>query len=104
MSLSCLGPSAAHLDSDTVQALISALKSFAGAVLFVSHDRHAIKEIVEGKKSQVEEDDTSVESSEEDQDELARPGRTFLLQDRQMRLMKRGVESYVDMVEKRLAK
>jgi len=98
----------AHLDSDSIQALIAALKVFTGAVLLISHDRQAIKEIIEGKKSGDGEgdDDTQSSSSEEEEEEggLKRPGRTYLLKDGQMRLLTKGVEGYVGMVERRLNK
>jgi hypothetical protein len=50
------------------------------------------------------------ESSEDDDDDddddevagLKRPGRTFLLREGQMRLLTKGVESYVATVEKKL--
>ena len=36
-----------HLDPESVESLINAIKSFPGAIVFVSHDEHIINEIAE---------------------------------------------------------
>ena len=98
-----------HLDSDSIQALIAALRRFPGAVLLISHDRQAIKEIVEGRKpehSHSDDDDDDSTSSDDDAEVDGvgpkREGRTFLVKGGRMRLLPGGVEKYVGMVERDL--
>lgn len=38
-----------HLDSDAIQALVSALKDYDGAILVVTHDRYFMRCVVEGE-------------------------------------------------------
>lgn len=39
-----------HLDFHTVTALVSALSTFSGAIVIVSHDRFLIRSVIEGKR------------------------------------------------------
>lgn len=94
------------MDNDSIQALIDALKYFTGAVLLISHDRQAIKEIIEEKVSDRRDDesDRDSDSSYDDMDPSKgrRNGRTYLLKDGRMKLLERGVEDYIDKVERRM--
>ncbi len=65
--LICLDEVTQHLDADSIGALISALRKFKGAIVLVSHDRHAVKELIEGKREHAADDDSD-EDAEEDED------------------------------------
>ena len=65
-----------HLDSDTIEALVYALRKYEGAILVVTHDRFFMRCVVEGESPKSiarsylpgnDEDDGSDESSEEDE-------------------------------------
>ncbi|KAH8835834.1 P-loop containing nucleoside triphosphate hydrolase protein [Flagelloscypha sp. PMI_526] len=88
-----------HLDSDTIEALIDALRTFDGAIVLVSHDRHAVKAIIEGM-----DDGLSDEDSERSNEEDAIIGKVYLVRDKKLTLLNGGVDEYVSKVQKRLAK
>ena len=64
-----------HLDIDTIEALVSALRKYEGAILVVTHDRFFMRCVVEGespkaiaKTSRAEDEDEAEESSDEEED------------------------------------
>ncbi|GAC72117.1 ATPase component of ABC transporters with duplicated ATPase domains [Moesziomyces antarcticus T-34] len=98
-----------HLDSDTIDALIEALRLYTGAVLLVSHDRYAVKRIIELAPDpaavEEEQDDTGPEEDDPDLDlksAAKEPGRTYLLQNGMLRLLGGGMDEYADSVIQRL--
>lgn len=104
---------AAHLDSDSINALIMALKRYTGAILLVSHDRMAIKRIVEGAPSPITgsssaDEDESLSSQDEDEDDefaqrdkrTLHRGRVYLVENGACDLLEGGMDEYVRKVEK----
>lgn len=105
-----------HMDAESIKALIFALKAFRGAVILISHDRHAIKEVIEGKVSErggvdgSSEDDTDEDEEgvlEDDTGEAiinpsgtAQQRRTFLVRNGRVKALDKGVEQYVESVER----
>lgn len=92
----------AHLDSDTVRALSEALHFYTGAIILVSHDRYAIRAIVEGKKDEIDEawdevEGTSHSCGEKDMMRVCRS--TFLIRNGRMRLLRQGVDEYVQQMK-----
>ena len=98
---------AAHLDSDSIEALIDALAAYTGAVLLVSHDRHAVKRIVQRERrvsTNDEDSDSSAdsESGGEEDDEKRRPGRVFLVRNSRCSLLEGGIDEYTRQVQREL--
>ncbi|CAD6890856.1 unnamed protein product [Tilletia controversa] len=102
-----------HLDSDTIDALIEALRTYDGAILLVTHDRHACKRIIEGAKrprlsdfddGEADEDDDSEDS--DDSDNAAggakKFGRTYLMENRRLTLLEGGMNDYASRVERQV--
>ncbi|KAK0544718.1 hypothetical protein OC846_005958 [Tilletia horrida] len=102
-----------HLDGDTIDALIDALRIYDGAILLVTHDRHACKRIVEGAKrprlDDEDGDDSEDDSEEDDAADLAsasgpaqkrKVGRTYLVENGRMKLLDGGMNQYASRVER----
>ena len=107
--LICLDEVTQHLDSDSINALIRGLKQYRGAILLVSHDRHAVKQLIEGAKSPKavaageEEDDDEDDESESTDDEAAastQPGRVYLVHEGKMSYLPGGMDAYASRVER----
>ncbi|PWN41511.1 P-loop containing nucleoside triphosphate hydrolase protein [Ceraceosorus guamensis] len=101
-----------HLDSDSIDALIKALKRYTGAILLVSHDRMAVKRIVEGAPSPISStsaDEDEVSSSEDEDEEehgvigrgSTHRGRVYLVENGSCDLLEGGMDEYVRRVERR---
>lgn len=113
----CVGPHilildevTTHMDSDSIRALIGALKRFKGAVILISHDRHAIKEVIEGRPTEEMEGSGSEDESSEEEEEDEELGslnpsgtapqrKTFLVRNGSVKVLEKGVEEYVSTVE-----
>ncbi|KAE8230816.1 hypothetical protein CF326_g4179 [Tilletia indica] len=102
-----------HLDSDTIDALIDALRIYDGAILLVTHDRHACKRIVEGAKRPKLSDFEDGEADEdEDSDDLddsdgvagaaKKIGRTYLVENGRLTLLEGGMNDYASRVERQV--
>lgn len=118
----------AHLDADTIEALISSLRTYRGAILLVSHDRHAVKRIIEGVSlSSIRSSlgggggaSSASSLSEEEEDgegedveigngmgngngnAVKRLRSVFLVRNAKVRLLKEGMDGYERMVEREL--
>ncbi|KAI0761905.1 P-loop containing nucleoside triphosphate hydrolase protein [Irpex lacteus] len=101
-----------HVDAPTIQAIAVALRSFTGGIILVTHDRWFSRVVVEGCSlskagafgDQEGEDDESDGSSTEDEDIIKSPGQTFYVGNGKVKLLERGMEQYVELVERKLQK
>ncbi|KAI9653687.1 MAG: hypothetical protein M1831_005715 [Alyxoria varia] len=99
-----------HLDADTVTALAETLRKYQGAILLVTHDRFFMRTVVEGESPYAagaagddgEEDGES--SDEEDDEAIAKPGIVYRIVKGRLKLLKRGMTEYEEIVEKQLPK
>lgn len=92
-----------HLDFHTVIALSSALSSFSGAILLVSHDRYLIRSVIEGKKDL----DAGGEGAGVDEDleeDHSRKRVVYVLKGGKLNEQKDGVEQFERSLEKRVRK
>ncbi|EIN06700.1 P-loop containing nucleoside triphosphate hydrolase protein [Punctularia strigosozonata HHB-11173 SS5] len=88
-----------HLDVDSIAALIDALRAYGGAILLASHDRHAVRTIVEGAPLP-QDDEDNPQSNETGEDAGASaPGKTYVMLHGKLKLLERGVEEYAELVE-----
>lgn len=95
-----------HLDTDTIEALVFALRKYEGAVMVVTHDRFFMRCVVEGESPKSiarsngqddEEDDT--ESSEED-DESGSPGVVYRMIKGKLKKLDGGMLKYEELAAK----
>ncbi len=86
-----------HLDSLTIRALASALKSWHGSIVLITHDRWFHKVVIEGMTMDDEDD-------EEEQDGVAAAGKTLLVDKGRVRVMEHGMEGYERLVKARMKK
>ncbi|KAL9937055.1 hypothetical protein V8E36_004290 [Tilletia maclaganii] len=111
-----------HLDSDTIDALIDALRHYDGAILLVTHDRHACKRIIEGAKrprAELDDGDADDGSDSDDEDDESgsdgvggsgagglrsgsRVGRTYLVENGRLKLLEGGMNDYASRVERQV--
>lgn len=92
-----------HLDFHTVLALSSALSSFNGAILLVSHDRYLIRSVIEGKKDLDSEAD-GAEVDEGPGEDPSRKRAVYVLKGGKLNEQKNGVEQFEQSLEKRVRK
>ena len=95
-----------HLDSDTITALIEALKSWKGALLVVTHDRFFMRCVVEGEKPDRghADGDASDDSSDEDGDDNRSLGVVYRVRNSVLKKLEGGMAKYEELVLKSLAK
>jgi ATPase subunit of ABC transporter with duplicated ATPase domains len=94
-----------HLDSDTVLALVEALREFEGALLVVTHDRFFMRCVVEGDSP----NEIGGDNNEEDEVERKvgwkpEAGVVYRLLKGQLELMEGGMRDYEAIVSKSSAK
>ncbi|KAJ7228264.1 P-loop containing nucleoside triphosphate hydrolase protein [Mycena pura] len=95
-----------HVDFPTIQALAQALKTFPGGIIIITHDRWFSRVVIEGEslKHANPENDASDESSSEEDEDGAPPGKTYRVGGGKLKLMEKGMTQYVALVERKLAK
>lgn len=95
-----------HLDFHTVTALASALSSFNGAIILVSHDRFLIRSVIEGKRDIEHKLDEEFEGlQEEETDESATRRRSvFVVKAGKLNEQSTGVEQFEKSLVKRVQK
>ncbi|SMY22178.1 unnamed protein product [Zymoseptoria tritici ST99CH_1A5] len=104
-----------HLDTDTIQALIIALKTYEGALLVVTHDRFFMRCVVEGESMKkfaavsrpedLEDDGASTEDSESEDGDFGKRTRVvFRLTKGKLRKLERGMEQYEEIAARSATK
>ncbi|KAJ5088538.1 hypothetical protein N7456_012154 [Penicillium angulare] len=94
-----------HLDFHTVTALATALSSFNGAIILVSHDRFLIRSVVEGKRDTDHKLDDDFEGLEEETEEsTARSRAVYVVKAGNMNKQPNGVEQFEQSLVKRVQK
>ncbi|KAL2426162.1 putative ATP-binding protein YheS [Exophiala dermatitidis] len=90
-----------HLDADTTDALIEALKSWEGALLVITHDRHFMRRVVD--RERISRDAEGEGSSESDEDD-GQPGTVYHVRKAGLRKLERGMQQYEEIVLKSVNK
>lgn len=101
-----------HLDTDTIQALITALKSYQGAILVVTHDRFFMRCVVEGESmkalaaaSRPEDEGSEEESDSDEEDEMDKRMRVvYRLSKGKLIRLARGMEQYEEIAARSATK
>ncbi|KAE8148198.1 P-loop containing nucleoside triphosphate hydrolase protein [Aspergillus avenaceus] len=94
-----------HLDFHTVTALASALSTFKGAILLISHDRFLVRSVVEGKRDTEHKLDDDFEGTEEETDVIESRRRTvYVLKAGILKEQTNGVEQFEQSLVKRVQK
>ncbi|OOO12736.1 ABC transporter related protein [Aspergillus oryzae] len=94
-----------HLDFHTVTALASALSSFNGAILLVSHDRFLVRSVIEGKRDEEHQLDDDFEGIDEEMDESqSRRRAVYVLKGGKLKEQNKGVEQFEQSLVKRVQK
>ncbi|CAI7658841.1 unnamed protein product [Penicillium palitans] len=94
-----------HLDFHTVTALATALSSFNGAVLLISHDRFLVRSVIEGKRDTEHKLDEDFEGLEEEEtEETPRRRSVYVIKQGKMNEQKNGVEQFEKSLVKRVQK
>lgn len=95
-----------HLDFHTVTALATALSSFNGAILLVSHDRFLIRSVIEGKRDtdhKVADDFEGLEE-EETEENTTRRRSVYVVKTGKLNEQTSGVEQFERSLVKRVQK
>lgn len=99
-----------HLDTDTIDALIGALRDYGGAILVVTHDRFFMRCVVEGESPKAiarsyrpDQDDESEESESEDEEDR-RERTVYRLSKGKLTKLSGGMLQYEELAEKASAK
>ena len=99
-----------HLDTDTIDALVYALRKYEGAILVVTHDRFFMRCVVEGEsprdiaRSNRPDDSDEDNESEEDNDETGRKGIVYRLSKGMLKKLDGGMSRYEELAAKASAK
>ncbi|TQB77106.1 hypothetical protein MPDQ_005592 [Monascus purpureus] len=94
-----------HLDFYTVTALATAMSSFNGAILLVSHDRFLVQSVIEGKRDLEHKLDKDFEGVDEEMDDVqSRKRETYVIAGGKLHQQKNGVEEFERSLMKRVRK
>ncbi|EYE98878.1 ABC-F family ATP-binding cassette domain-containing protein [Aspergillus ruber CBS 135680] len=94
-----------HLDFHTVTALASALSSFNGAILLISHDRFLVRSVIEGKRDEENILDDNFEGVDDRQEESQDRRRTvYVMKAGKLHEQQDGVEQFEKSLVKRVQK
>ncbi|KAL2853374.1 P-loop containing nucleoside triphosphate hydrolase protein [Aspergillus pseudoustus] len=94
-----------HLDFHTVTALASALSTFNGAILLVSHDRFMVRAVIEGKRDLDHKLDDDFEGAEEESsEEQPRRRVVYVLRAGTLKVQSEGVEQFEKSLVKKVQK
>lgn len=95
-----------HLDFHTVTALATALSSFNGAIILVSHDRFLVRSVIEGKRDTEHKLDEDFEGVEEEEatDSAPRRRSVYVLKAGKLSEQSNGVEQFEKSLVKRVQK
>ncbi|KIW78270.1 hypothetical protein Z517_08104 [Fonsecaea pedrosoi CBS 271.37] len=85
-----------HLDADTIDALIEALKYWEGALLVITHDRHFMRCVVDREKPVGI--DGEEESSQESDSDAGTAGTVYHVRKAGLRRLERGMQQYEEIV------
>jgi ATPase subunit of ABC transporter with duplicated ATPase domains len=89
-----------HLDTDTIEALVFALRKYEGAILVVTHDRFFMRCVVEGEspksiaRSNGQDDNDDDEESSEEDDETGSPGVVYRMFKGKLKKLDGGMLQY----------
>ncbi|KAL3448669.1 P-loop containing nucleoside triphosphate hydrolase protein [Aspergillus insuetus] len=94
-----------HLDFHTVTAMASALSTFNGAILLVSHDRFMVRAVIEGKRDLDHKLDEDFEGVEEEPSESQPRHRVvYVLRAGLLKVQDEGVEQFEKSLVKKVQK
>ena len=94
-----------HLDFHTVTALATALSSFNGAILLVTHDRFLVRSVIEGKRDIEYDMDEDFEGVDEESEQDQNRRRTlYVMKGGKLREQQNGVEQFEQSHVKRVKK
>lgn len=94
-----------HLDFHTVTALASALSTFNGAILLISHDRFLVRSVIEGKRDTDHTLDENFEGVEgEVEEEHSRRRAVYVLKAGKLQEQAKGVDQFEQSLVKRVQK
>jgi ATPase subunit of ABC transporter with duplicated ATPase domains len=94
-----------HLDFHTVTALASALSTFNGAILLVSHDRFTVRAVIEGKRDLDHTLDENFEGVEEESNESPPRRRdVYVMRAGTLKAQDQGVEQFEKSLVKKVQK
>ena len=93
-----------HLDFYTVTALASALSTFNGAILLISHDRFLVRSVIEGKRDTEHTLDDDFEGVEEAEGKHSRRRVVYVLKAGKLQEQPKGVEQFEQSLVKRVQK
>lgn len=93
-----------HLDFHTVTALATALSSFNGAILLVSHDRFLVRSVIEGKRDGEHNSDEEFEGVDDKVEEQSRRRSVYVMKSGKLTEQPNGVEQFEQSLAKRVKK
>ncbi|KAH1467771.1 hypothetical protein KXX65_000380 [Aspergillus fumigatus] len=93
-----------HLDFHTVTALATALSSFNGAILLISHDRFLVRSVIEGKRDDDHSLDEEFEGVDQEVEEQSRRRSVYVMKGGKLIEQPNGVEQFEQSLVKRVKK